>query len=259
MSVTESFEEPAISITLPGPSWARASALCIDSATDEASIALVEHGEVVAEQQWRTHFSHTQQLAVRIRDLSSEAAFDLRNVGLVCVCTGPGSFNGIRTGMATAIGVATGLGVPIYGCSALDLLAFPHADRSTAQRAVLPAGRGEFYSALFGTRGGRWRRLSPYVVSRLEGLVAESPSKCLWCGSLDDDAVETLGRLLGGGRRIVPPPHNVRRAAYLLPLAMAVAAAGAAGTADELRPLYLRRPAITMPRKQPVTEGVQAP
>jgi tRNA threonylcarbamoyl adenosine modification protein YeaZ len=259
MNMLEGNLDSAIAITLPGPSWARVSAICIDSATDAASLAFIDHGDVVAEQQWRTHFSHTQQLAVRIKGLAAEAEFDLKSVSLVCVCTGPGSFNGIRTGIATAVGLATGLGVPIYGSSALDLLAFPHADRSPAQRAVLPAGRGEHYSALFGTRGGRWRRVSPYGVATLDELVADSPAKCLWCGVLSDDDSEQLGSLLGGARRIVSPPHNVRRAAYLLPLAMAAAASGAGGTPAELQPLYLRHPAISSPRRSLVVGGLDAP
>jgi tRNA threonylcarbamoyl adenosine modification protein YeaZ len=233
--------------------------VCIDSATDAASIAFVDRGEVVAEQQWRTHFSHTQQLAVRIRGLAAEAGFKLSSAGLVCTCTGPGSFNGIRTGMATAIGLATGLGVPIYGISALDLVAFPHADRAPAQRAVLPGGRGEQYSALFGTRGGRWRRISPYVVATLEELAAASPAKCLWCGVFSEEDYILLGNLLGGGRRIVSPPHNVRRAAYLLPLAMAAAANGSSGSVGELQPLYLRKPAISRPRHRMTVGGFDAP
>ena len=259
MNVVDASAEPAIAITLPGLPWGKASAICIDSATDAASIAFVDRGEVVAEQQWRTGFSHTQQLASRVKGLAAESRFELRSAKLVCVCTGPGSFNGIRTGMATAIGLAAGLAVPIYGSSALDLIAFPHADRAPAQRAVLPGGRGEHYSALFGTRGGRWRRISPYAVAPLEQLAAESPAKCLWCGVFSDEDYETLGRLLGGARRIVSPPHNVRRAAYLLPLAMAAAASGAEGRVDDLRPLYLRKPAITSPRTRPAVGDAVLP
>jgi tRNA threonylcarbamoyl adenosine modification protein YeaZ len=209
---------------------------------------LVQQGQVVAEQSWRTGMAHTRQLTARLRGLAAEASFDPRSADLICVCTGPGSFNGIRTGMATAFGLAAGLAVPVYGASVLDLLAFPHADRAPAQRALLPAGRGEFYSALFGTRGGRWRRLSAYIIGDLETLAAESPAKCMWCGLQDESEMERVATLLGGAHRIVLPPHNVRRASYLLPLALAAAASGAPGTPESVLPLYLRRPAITMPR-----------
>lgn len=241
-------ETPAVAITLPGPGLSGQTAVCLDSAAGTAAIALVQHGEVVAEQAWRTGMAHTRQLTARLRGLAAESGFDLRGADLICVCTGPGSFNGIRTGMATAFGLALGLGVSVYGISALDLLAFPHADRAPAQRALIPAGRGEFYSALFGTRGGRWRRLSDYILSDLETLAEESPAKCLWCGSLDEHDVERLAGLLGGSRRILMPPHNLRRAAYLLPLGLAAAVAGAPATPETVRPLYLRRPAITTPR-----------
>jgi tRNA threonylcarbamoyl adenosine modification protein YeaZ len=236
---------PIAIITLPGPSWVRANAICIDSATSTASIALIECGEVVAEQQWRAGFSHSQQLASRLRELATESHFELKSAALIGVCTGPGSFNGIRTGMATAIGLSAGLGVPIYGCSALDLITYPHADRATVQRAVLPAGRGEYYSALFGTRAGQWRRVSPYSVATLAQLAQDTPAKCLWCGPLGDEEVGVLADLLGGTKRVLPPPHNVRRAAFLLPLALAAAASGADGCVESLQPMYLRRPAIT--------------
>lgn len=237
-----------VTIALPGPTGALHNAVCIDTATEMGALALVEAGQVTAELAWRAGKGHTGKLAERLRTLAADAGYNLVATNIICVCTGPGSFNGIRAGMATAFGLAFGIGAPVYGAPALDLLAFPHADRAPAQRAVLPAGRGEYYSALFGTRGGRWRRISPYTIGTLETLVAESPAKCLWCGTLGEDEVERLADLLGGARRWVTPAHNVRRAAFLLPLALAEAMAGAPGTPDAVQPLYLRRPAITTPR-----------
>jgi tRNA threonylcarbamoyl adenosine modification protein YeaZ len=240
-------QEPTV-VALPGPSWRNLNAVCIDGAGDSASIALVHAGEVVAEQTWRTGMVRSRILAPTLRRLAAESGFALAETQIVCVCTGPGSFNGIRVGMATAIGLAVGLGVPIYGCGALDLLAFPHAERAPAQRALLPAGKGAFYSALFGSRGGRWRRLTPYTIASLADLVAESPAKCLWCGPADRSAGDELIALLGGGKRVIAGAHNVRRASYLLTLALAAAEGGAPGTAECLTPLYIRRPAITAPR-----------
>ncbi|HWE60425.1 MAG TPA: tRNA (adenosine(37)-N6)-threonylcarbamoyltransferase complex dimerization subunit type 1 TsaB [Chloroflexota bacterium] len=248
MSLTPPPDHPAITIVLPGPSGARQNAICIDTATEMAALALIQDGLIVAEVAWRAGKARTGRLGDRLRTLAAETGYNLAATNIVCVCTGPGSFNGIRTGMATAFGLALGLGAPVYGASALDLLAFPHADRAPAQRALLPAGKGEFYSALFGTRGGRWRRISPYTIGTLETLAAESPAKCLWCGTLEEDEVERLAALLGGARRWVTPAHNVRRAAFLLPLALAEAMAGAPGTPESVQPLYLRRPAITKPR-----------
>lgn len=245
---TSSAEDSSVSITLPGPIGAGINAVCIDTATDSAALALISDGIVVGEMSWHAGISHTRQLAATLRRLALDCGYTLASTSTVCVCTGPGSFNGIRAGMSTAFGLAFGLQVPIYGSSALDLLAFPHADRAPAQRAVLPAGRGQFYSAMFGTRGGRWRRVSAYAIGSLEELALESPAKCLWCGVLKEAEIDELAILLGGARRVVAPIHNVRRAAYLLPLALAAAAAGAPGTPESVTPLYLRAPAISTPR-----------
>jgi len=243
-----SLEPDPVTVTLPGPSWSGIHAICIDSATDMASLALVRDGGVVAEQTWQAGMRHSRLLAPALRNLAEQCGYEFKDTHMVCVCTGPGSFNGIRAGMATAIGLATGLGIPIYGCSSLDLLAFPHADRAPHQRAVLPAGRGEYYSALFGNRGGRWRRLTPYTVAPLATLAAASPVKCLWCGPLDGNAGEELSTLLGGARRVIAPAHAPRRASFMVTLALAAGETGAPGTIDALRPLYVRRPAITTPR-----------
>jgi tRNA threonylcarbamoyl adenosine modification protein YeaZ len=235
-------------VILPGPAWGNPQAVCIDSAGDTISIALVSDGVVAAEQTWRAGMARSRVLAPALRRLAEQSGFALTDTKVVCVCTGPGSFNGIRAGMATAIGLAVGLDVPIYGCGALDLLAFPHADRAPAQRAVISAGRGAFYSALFATRGGRWRRVGPYTIGPLVDLVAESPAKCLWCGPLAGAVGDELATLLGGRKRLVDAAHNVRRASYMLTLALAAAAAGDKGSPTCLTPLYLRRPAITKPR-----------
>jgi tRNA threonylcarbamoyladenosine biosynthesis protein TsaB len=213
-----------------------------------ASLALIEQGSVVAEQTWRTGMAHTQQLAARLRALAGEAGFTLASAAVICVCNGPGSFNGIRTGMATGLGLAYGLNVPIYGVPSLDLLAFPYADRAPVQRAVLPAGRGEYYTALFSTRGGRWRRVSPYTIGPLETIARESPARCLWCGTIDEADTARFPELLGGTRQLVPASQHPRRATFMLPLALARATAGHSGSPEALQPLYLRRPAITTPR-----------
>ncbi|HVC81681.1 MAG TPA: tRNA (adenosine(37)-N6)-threonylcarbamoyltransferase complex dimerization subunit type 1 TsaB [Chloroflexota bacterium] len=241
-------EADPVPITLPGPSWSGVHAICIDSATETASLALVREGEVVGEQTWRAGMRHSRLLAPALRQLAEQCSFALRDTQMVCVCTGPGSFNGIRAGMATAIGLATGLGVPIYGVGALDLLAFPHADRTPHQRAVLPAGQGAYYSALFGSRGGRWRRLTPYTIAPLATLAAESPAKCVWCGPLSEPACGELSMLLGGAKRMVAPPQGLRRASYMVTLALAAGESGASGSSEALVPLYVRRPAITRPR-----------
>jgi tRNA threonylcarbamoyladenosine biosynthesis protein TsaB len=241
-------EQPVIALTLPGPSGARQNAICLDTATAMASIAILQNGNVRGELTWHMGSRGTGTLAGKLRTLAQDAGYDLAATNLIAVCTGPGSFNGIRTAMATALGLATGLGAPIYGISALDLLAFQHAERAPAQRVVLAAGKGLFYSALFATRGGRWRRTSPYAVASLETLVEESPARCIWCGILEDGDVEHLQLLLGGAHRWIHPVQNVRRAAFLLPLALSLAMAGVPGTPATVQPLYLRRPAITQPR-----------
>src|SRR5579883_1216216 len=121
-------ERPVLSLVLPGPSGARQNAVCLDTATEMASIALLQDGKVSGELTWRAGRASTAKLSAQLRLLARGTGYNLAATNIICVCTGPGAFNGIRTGMATAFGLAFGLNAPVYGVSALDALAFPHAD-----------------------------------------------------------------------------------------------------------------------------------
>src|SRR5690349_19033782 len=66
MSAPIPIDHPAVAVTLPGPSGARHNAVCIDTATSMAALALIQDGQVVAETAWRVGKSHTRQLSTKL-------------------------------------------------------------------------------------------------------------------------------------------------------------------------------------------------
>jgi tRNA threonylcarbamoyladenosine biosynthesis protein TsaB len=88
-------------------------------------------------------------LAPAIHELLKEAGWAAGDVEAIALATGPGSFTGIRTGLATAKGWATAMGTPIFMVSSLAVMASA-IERGTA---ILDAGRGEFYAGRYADRG----------------------------------------------------------------------------------------------------------
>ena len=107
------------------------------------------------------------------------------DVGIVVVGLGPGSFTGVRIGVAAAKGVAHGLGVPLAGVGTLDAIAWRQAGHDGIVGVVGDAMRSEVYPALFRVCGGRVERLGTDRVSAPEDAAAE------WAVSVDEPVLLT--------------------------------------------------------------------
>lgn len=99
--------------------------LVIDTATATALVGLADRaGTLLAEERWGAGHRHGEELLGRIERLLARAAVVPRGIGAIVVGTGPGAFTGLRVGIATAKGLAHGLGVPLVGVpTGLALLA----------------------------------------------------------------------------------------------------------------------------------------
>lgn len=142
--------------------------LVIDTATAACSVALIDGGALVAERHVEVGRGHAERLVPMIADLPDGGRADA-----ILVDCGPGSFTGIRVGIAAARGLALGWGVPVHGFSSLALVAAGAfaADPTLAEVAVaLEGGHGEVFMAPFARD---LSALAPFASLKPEAAVAQ--------------------------------------------------------------------------------------
>jgi tRNA threonylcarbamoyl adenosine modification protein YeaZ len=158
----------------------------------------------------------------------------------IVVGVGPGSFVGIRIGIATANGLAATTGLPVTGVCTLDALGRAIVGRGNSGRsglAVIDARRGEVFAALYSADGERRWKPAVLAPGALAERLAELPDPPLAAGS---GAVRFRSELASRGAEIPADSDPVHRVAARHLCALAEAAAGAPN--ERLQPIYLRPP-----------------
>ena len=125
--------------------------LGFDTATTACSAALWAEGAVRAHRRIEAAGTHAEALVPMLCEVAAEAGTELGRMDRFAVTVGPGSFTGIRIGLATARGLALALGRPLVGLSTLEVLAagVPAQERDGPVLAALDAGSGRLYAQLF--------------------------------------------------------------------------------------------------------------
>lgn len=216
--------------------------LAIDTSTRLASVALARPDAFVAEYTWAAGQNHARQLVPVIRAVVSENGVSLEDLTALAVAVGPGSFNGLRVGLATAKALALSLSLPLVAVGTLEVEAYQHAAVPWPVCAVHDAGRGRLAWAAYHRLASGWHELlSPHITSP-EELFAAVDSRTLFCGELPAWFLPRLKEALG--RRVVlpSPAAQVRRGACLAELAWKRLEAGEVADPATLHPLYLIPP-----------------
>ncbi len=129
--------------------------LAFDTASGRGSVALLEGNELQAELKLNHLQNHSSNLIRSIDFLLEGLGWTLQNLDLVAVGTGPGSFTGIRIGIATGLGLAQALSVPFTGISGMEALAFQTVLEDGCVGVILNARRSQVYYAEYKKQGGK--------------------------------------------------------------------------------------------------------
>lgn len=127
--------------------------LCLETSTLLCSVALHQNGWLVAKKESHTAQSTASQLAVLIDEMMKSTPHTMRDLQAVAVSAGPGSYTGLRIGVATAKGICYGLSIPLISINTLELLVWQFVENQTFKSEallcpMLDARRMEVYCLL---------------------------------------------------------------------------------------------------------------
>ena len=207
--------------------------VAIDTSTALAGVALTD-GEQLAETTWPAGQRHTTTLLPALVELAGRVDVSLDAIEAVAVATGPGSFSGLRVGMATAKGFALAHELPIVGVPTLLATASPFLFPELQVIPVIAAGRRRYVWAVYGVEGGQPLELVPPVnglSSELEEAVAALGERVVVCGEAPQGVSESA--VSGFARRAVS------RVAAVAGIGWRRWIAGEADDPVRLEPIYL--------------------
>jgi len=218
--------------------------LAIDTSTRLIGLALYDGARVISELTWTSQDHHTVELAPAILDLLTRSGAAITALTCLGVATGPGSFTGLRIGLALAKGLAAARRLPIIGVPTLDILAVAQPIRATPLIALLHAGRGRLAAAWYRAEGQAWKPVlteDGAVAIEVLDIVALSEkiaSPTLVCGELTEDERRFLAR---NRKNIIlaTPAQALRRPSFLAELAWQRWQAGQTDDPALLSPVYL--------------------
>lgn len=211
--------------------------LALDTTTREGSCALARDGRVLREQGSDASKPQAARLPGELVTLLEHEGVTLAEIDVYAVATGPGSFTGLRVGIATMQGLAFAAGKPLIGISALDAL-HDAARVSTARVATwIDAWRGEIYAALY--EDGREVE-APTVTHPDDVLPRLAGRPTLFIGDAAATYAAAIGAALGDQATIADPVTPLL-AGTIARLAAEAARAGQLPPPHAIRPLYVRR------------------
>ena len=213
--------------------------LALDTATGVCTVGLVRDGKVLAEYDISVGLTHSEGLMPQLDQMFSRTGIKKEEIDRIAVSIGPGSFTGLRIGLAAAEAMAYAWQCGICGVNTLEAMAYNIPVAGVVLAPVLDAQKGNFYTASYEWAGGELRKVRPVEMSDAETLLRQLQA----CGK----PVLLMGECEKLHKRPLPAGISVAPEQVRLPKAssVALAAEGMEPLTGEdiftLRPYYIRK------------------
>ena len=216
--------------------------LAFETSAKAASVALMQEGKLLGESYQNTGLTHSQTLMVMAEDLLKQCGVEVSQLDAVAVANGPGSFTGIRIGVAAAKGFAWGAELPCCGTSTLASMAVGLGAWQGYVCPVMDARRGQVYNALFHVDCGKYTRTRDDRAISLRDLAEDVKNLAEPIFLVGDGSIlcyNTLSEMIPA--LVLPPEHRMHQRATGVALeAQRMLQCGECTDAAGLVPNYLR-------------------
>lgn len=217
--------------------------LSLDSSTESASIAVIDENKLLGEITFNFEKQHSVVLMSMIDNLLSNLHMGIDSLDGFVVSRGPGSFTGLRIGMATIKGLCLGSSKPFVSVSSLDSLAYNLSFAPGIICPILDALRNNVYTCLYTFKNGSLEPVSDYMAVPIDELIELLKSKDMPVYVIGDAVdkfrdrfVESLNEV-----RFAPPHLNLARASSLGELGIKLLSSGVNEDLNTSTPIYLRK------------------
>lgn len=223
--------------------------LAIDSATQILSIALHDGQTLRAEWSLAAGRKHSALLAPMIQQLMRQAEVNTSELEALAVAVGPGSYTGLRIGVALAKGMAAVNDLPLAPLTTLEIVLEAHPAAIAEQPLITtaPAGRSRVIWAKYAPSDGAWILRRPAEISTWDELLAACQPPVTISGEISSAGLEAISAARQAGAQIELPPaaDRLRRAGHLAEIAwrhLRESKEPRPYPAAEVRPVYLKAP-----------------
>lgn len=213
--------------------------LAMDTSTSTGSVALVSPECVQGLLSVSIDLTHSEGLMPAIDTLLQRTGVSMKTVAAIACTTGPGSFTGLRVGIATAQGLAMANGLPCVGVSALDAFAHHACHVSLPVRPIIPARKGWIYTRLYQWNGSAMEAQSEEQYITMDDCIAMIHEPTLVFGPGFSGYQNYLEEILQEHLVHAPMIWNQPRADAIASLAMPSIQAGETLHPAQLTPHYL--------------------
>ena len=218
----------------------KVNVLALDTSTSCLSVALMRDKATVTEINLAVKVGHAGMILPVIDEVLSKSSMNKDDITLIATGTGPGSFTGLRIGIATAKGLAKAIGCPLAGIPTLDIIARGALPSSMQIMPIIDAKKGEVFCALYNKDGSR---LTDFMNLRPEGIAALVREDTLFVGNgcdiYRDILIKDLGPLYHEGPALLWYP----RASVLAGIALSIPIEN---LSQDVQPLYIRASDATL-------------
>lgn len=216
--------------------------LAIDTTGMVASVAIVDETKTIGVISTNYKKTHAETLMPMVDDLVKTVELDLSDISYIACSSGPGSFTGLRIGVATAKGLAFGLNKKIVPVPTLDALAYNSFRTEAIVSPIIDARGEQVYSAFYCFENGKLKRLTDYTGENIYNILDAAKAYGRHIVFTGDGIMRHCEKILAfEGFSIAPPHLNMQSAAAVGALGIELVNEQKAVTAKDFVPYYIRK------------------